>query len=604
MSHPSANYIQIGPADPRSPDDILADGQRHHAAGRLGEAEAAYRRALELAPTHPNALHLLGVIALQVGKPAVAVELIGQAVAHAPRSPAFFSNLAIALRRVGRLGEAAAAGRQAVALDRGFADGYLNLANVLMDLQAYPEAIDTLGALIALRHDLVDQRLSLVRALILANRNGEALAALRRLLAWAPGHQPAYVNLGVVLKKNGRTDAAIDAYGRALTLAPDDPGALNNLGTALQEEDRDEEALACFRKAIAIKPDYADAHLNSGLALRAANRIDEAIAAAREALRRNPALAEAHTLVGYCLLLKGELGEGFAEYEWRSRMADFSSPKRSFPTPVWDGRDAEGRTILIHDEQGVGDAIQFARYAAIVRARGARVIVECNTQLTRLLSSMPGADEVIGRFSPLPPHDVHVSLLSLPHLLGTTLADVPADVPYLRAEPELVRRWRERMGPRKGLRVGLVWAGNPEFKDDRNRSPGLGAFLPLLDVSGGEFFALQKGAGRRDLESLAGQLPDSFIDLGVGIENFADTAAIMMSLDLVISSCTAPPHLAGALARPVWTILPFNCDWRWLEHGSTTPWYPTMRLFRQERRGDWAPAIARVREALAEAAAG
>ncbi|WP_431857294.1 tetratricopeptide repeat protein [Azospirillum sp.] len=592
------------PVDVQRLQALLNAGQAHHGAGRLGEAEACYRQILEALPNQPDALHLLGVIALQVGKPAPAVELFAQAIRNGGGNAGVFSNLCMALRRLGRLDEAVAAGQQAVKLDANLADAYNNLANVLMDKQMYGEAADALQTLIRLRPAGIDNRLQLARALILSSRHQEAADMLLAFQRTDPAASAGiYVNLGVALKKLGRTAQAADAYRVGLLVNPSDEGLLNNLGSMLlQEDDGDPEAVACLRHAIAAKPDFADAHLNMSLAYRGENRIDESIASARTALRFNPQLAEAHTSVSFGLLLKGELEEGFRAYEWRTLMTDFPSPKRSFTTPVWDGRRFEGMTILIHDEQGVGDAIQFARYAQMVRARGARVIVECNTQLVRLLSAMPGIDGVIGRFTPLPAHDAHVSLLSLPHQLGTTLDSIPADVPYLKAEPELTAQWADRMGPRKGLRVGLVWAGNPEFKDDRNRSPRLGAVLPLLDVPGVEFFALQKGAGRQDLETYRDRLPANFVDLGDGIGNFADTAAIMMNLDLVISSCTAPPHLAGALARPTWTILPFNCDWRWLLEGDTTPWYPTMRLFRQERRGDWGPVVARVREALAEAA--
>lgn len=586
---------------PATPAATLAAGQAHHAAGRLAEAEAAYRAVLGAVPGQPDALHLMGVIALQVGKPAIAVELIGQAIRGNPRAAGFHANLCAALRRLGRLEEAAEAGRRAVDLDPTLADGFHNLANALADLDRHAEAAEALKTLLALRPQLTDQRLQRARALILADRPADAVEELDALLAREPRRADAYINMGVALKKLGRVADAIAAYRTALEIAPDDPGALNNLGTALQEEDRYEEAADCFRQAIAAKPESGDAYVNLGLALRALGRVDEALEAARQGADRNPGQAEARTGLGFLLLLKGDLEAGFREYEWRTRMADFPSPRRHFSIPAWDGGDCAGRTILVHDEQGVGDAIQFIRYAPLLKARGARVVVECNTQLTRLLSSMPGVDAVIGRFTQPPPVDAYVSLLSLPHLLGTTPETVPAEVPYLFAEPELAARWGERLGPRRGLRVGLVWAGNPEFKDDRNRSPGLAAFRPLLDVPGVEVYALQKGNGRRDLETWPEPLPPNFTDLGPEIGNFADTAAAMRHLDLVISSCTGPTHLAGALGRPTWTVLPMACDWRWLDHGDTTVWYPTMRLFRQERRGEWGPVVERVRTALEEA---
>lgn len=584
-------------------DKLFAVGAAHHGAGRLAEAEAAYRQALTADPNHVETLHMMGVLALQAGKPAAAVDLIAQAIRRKPNVAVYHSNLGTAYRRMGRLDDAVAAGRQAMALDGDFIDGMINLSNALCDKGAFADAVPLLQKIIRKKPENLDQRLLLARAQILSDQCEEAVQTMRDLLRINPRHAAALINMGVALKKLNRFEEAVAAYNAALDISPNDPGALNNLGTAYQEQDRNLEAIDCFRRAVAARPGYADAHLNLSLALRAEGRIEEAAAEARIAMTHNPQSPEAHTSLGFCLLLSGKLEEGFAEYEWRSKMTDFSSPRRSFAAPAWDGSDPAGKTILVHDEQGVGDAIQFIRYAPMLRARGARVIVECNTQLLRLLGAMDGVDQVIGRFTEPPPHDLHVSLLSLPHLLKTRLDSVPGDVPYLRAEPALTEAWRDKLGPPgQGLRVGVVWAGNPEFREDRNRSPGLAAFLPLFDAPGVRFFALQKGPGRRDLPGLQDKLKENFVDLNEEINNLADTAAIMMNLDLVISSCTAPPHLAGALGRPVWTILPQSCDWRWLSQGDLTPWYPSMRLFRQEKRGDWAPVIGRVRAALDDAA--
>jgi tetratricopeptide (TPR) repeat protein len=589
----------------RQPDAAgkTAEGLALHGRGDLAGAERLYREALNLDQNHADAWHLLGAVALQANNPAAALELIAQAIRRNNRSPAYYSNLGSALRRLGRLEEAVAAGKQAIALDGDFVDALSNLANILIDLRRSAEAVPLLTRVVKLRPDLVDHRLNLARAQILADKSDDAVATLQELLRLVPNHAPALINLGVALKKTGKTDDAIAAYRKALEAAPNDPGALNNLGTALQEEQRYREAEACFRQALAARPGYADAHLNLSLTLRHLDRVDEAVEEARKSLALKADSAEAHTALGFALLLKGELKEGFAEYEWRSRMADFSSPQRSFTSPPWNGEPPAGKTILVHDEQGVGDAIQFARYAPMLQARGARVIFECNGQIVRLMSRLKGVDQVVGRSPSPPPHDMHVSLLSLPYLLGTTLEAIPASGPYLSPEPEAAEAWRRKLGPRTALRVGVVWAGNPEFREDRIRSPGLAAFAPLFDVPGVEFYALQKGGGRKDLAQMAGRLPSSFIDLGEEIGNFADTAAIMTNMDLIISSCTAPPHLAGALGRPTWVVLPAACDWRWLQKTVWTPWYPAMRLFRQDACGDWGPVIERVRLELTQAAA-
>ncbi|MBP2316161.1 tetratricopeptide repeat protein [Azospirillum soli] len=586
----------------RHPDPaaLLHAGMAHHGAGRAAQAEALYRQALDARPNHPDALHLLGVLALQAGNPAAAAGLIGQAIRFDAGNPVFFSNLAITLRRLGRREDAAAVCRRALALAPDFADALNNLSNILSDQDDHGGEAAALRRLLRLKPFLTDQRLQLGRALLLDGRPEEAVEAFMTLLGILPASVAAYTNLGVALRRLGRLDEAVAAYRSALGFSPGEPGTLNNLGIALQELGAYAEAVACFHRAIAVKPEDAATHLNLSLAARDEMRVDASIALARRAVRLDPAQAEGHTALGFGLLLQGRLEEGFAEYEWRSRMADFPSPRRGFASPAWDGSDLTGRTLLIHDEQGVGDTIMLARYAPLLQSRGVRVHLECNRQLVRLLSSMPGIDGVIGRFEPPPPHDAHVALASVPHRLGTTLYTIPAETPYLRAEPELVRAWSERLSSEGGgrLRVGLVWAGNPEFKGDRLRSPGLAAFRPLLDVAGIDFYGLQKGPGRRDLEH-AGPLPASFTDLGATIGDFADTAAIMDQLDLIVSSCTGPAHLAGALGRPVWTVLPFAPDWRWLEHGVCTPWYPTMRLFRQERPGDWTGVLRLVRTALA-----
>jgi tetratricopeptide (TPR) repeat protein len=589
----------VSPTSTVAPNDLaahLAAGLADHGAGRLAEAANAYRRILAEQPAQADVLHLLGALTLQAGRPGTAADWIKRALRSGLDSAAGHSNLASALRRLGQLEEAQAQCRLALASEPDFGDAFNNLANVLTEQGRHAQAAAALRRLLRLRPQLTEPRLRLAQALILAGRSEEAVGELRTLLDITPQSALAHANLGMACRRLGRGAEAVDHYRRALGFAPGDAGILNNLGVALQDLGQLDEAAACLRQAIALQPEAAYAQLNLSLVARDQMRVGALIAGARVAVRLDPALAEAHAALGFGLLLNGDLEEGFVEYEWRSRMADFPSPQRTFDSPAWDGGDITGRTLLVHDEQGVGDTIMFVRYAPLLQARGVRVIVECNLQLLRLLSSMPGIEGVVGRFNRLPPYDVHVALASLPHRLGTMLYTIPAEVPYLRAEPARIAAWAERMGRPRGLRVGLVWAGNPAFKADSIRSPRLKAFLPLLETPGVEAFGLQKGAGRQDLETTA--VPAGFTDLGAEITDFADTAAIMENLDLVISSCTAPAHLAGALGRPVWTVLPFAPDWRWLDRGLCTPWYPTMRLFRQDRRGDWAPVMARVRAAL------
>jgi hypothetical protein len=329
---------------------------------------------------------------------------------------------------------------------------------------------------------------------------------------------------------------------------------------------RYEEAMPCLERAIGLRPDLAIIHWNRAIAL----------------------------------LLEGRLTEGWAEAEWR--FAYTPALRRDFPQPAWDGRsDLAGRTILLHAEQGLGDAIQFCRYAPMVAARGGgdRVVLECQPELAALLTTAPGVAQVVRRGDPLPPFELHCPLLSLPHRFGTTLATIPAAVPYLTPDPDKVRAWQSRLaadGP--GRKVGLAWAGSPGHANDRQRSCRLSDFAPLANVPGVTFYSLQLGpTGEQATNPPPGlRLLDPTADL----RNFADTAALVANLDLVISVDTAVVHLAGALAKPTWVLLPFNPDWRWLRDREDSPWYPTMRLFRQSERGNWKSTIERVASELRE----
>ncbi|OYQ31471.1 hypothetical protein CHU95_20180 [Niveispirillum lacus] len=579
------------------PPDLFAAASADHDAGRINEALAGYRAVLDRNPAHAGALHRLGILHLQTGDFVAALPVLERAVMAEPDGAVQHSNLASALRRLGRLPEALNACIQALRLSPDFVDAHINLVNILDQMQRYGDAIRAQKQLISLRPYQGEARLQLARLLILDNRPEEAVEALYDLLGMQPLSVHAYTNLGVALRRLGRLDDAAAAYRTALGFAPDDTGLLNNLGIVLQDQYRYPEAMDCFRQALVRQPNSATTHLNLSVAYREEMRIAQSVDCARAAVRCDPSLAAAHTALAVSLLMQGEYEEGLAEYEWRSRMADFPSPRRDFTSPVWDGSDRAGGTLLVHDEQGVGDALQFVRYLPMLKARGFKVILECNSQLVRLLGRMPGVDQVVGRFQPLPPHDAHISLLSLPYLLGARVDNVPAQVPYLATEPDVQAHWANRLSDFAGVKVGLVWAGNPEFKADRLRSPGLRAFRPLLDLPGVSFFGLQKGPGRQDLDTI-GPLPVSFTDLGPEIGDFADTAAIMANLDLIITSCTGPAHLAGGLGRPTWTVLPFSPDWRWLAAGEDTFWYPTMRLFRQPERGDWGTVIGRVSAAL------
>ena len=417
----------------------------------------------------------------------------------------------------------------------------------------------------------------------------EAAAAARAAIELAPDLPEAHLNSGNALSGLERFDEATTAMARTVALRPDHAKAHCGLGYALEKQDRLPEAEAACRRAADLNPDLGEAWANLGRILNEQGRTAEALGAYAAAVRARPDNPKDHWNLALALLLNGHLVEGFAEYEWRWRYDGFPSPRRSFARPAWAGEPLEGRTILLHAEQGLGDTIQFARYVPAVARLGGRVVLEAHTPLRRLLGGLEGVTVMAALGGPLPAFDVHCPLLSLPRLLGT----IPTDVPYLGAEVGAVAEWRANLGG--GLKVGLVWAGNPGHANDGNRSLPLAELAPLLRTPGVRFFSLQKDPRPGDRETL---MDLGVVDLGPNLDDFADTAAALTVLDLLVTVDTSVAHLAGALGRPVWLLLPFLPDWRWMTERSDSPWYPTMRLFRQNRRGDWAGVVGRVAEAL------
>lgn len=458
-----------------------------------------------------------------------------------------------------------------------------------------------------------------------------AAATIARAVELAPDAALYRCNLGVARQKSGDRTGAKAAFLQALRLKPAYPDALSNLGGLLDDEGRPAEALAAFRAAIALRASHADAHNNMGAALRHLKRDDEAIAAFRQAIALRPGMVEAHdnlalalhdrgdmaeAIAAYdaglarhpnhpkarwgralALLAAGDFGRGWPEYEWRWRVPDHPAPRR-FAQPPWDGGALAGRRLLLHTEQGLGDAIQFVRYAPLLAARGAAVMLEAPGPLIGLLRSLPGLTHLIERGAALPPFDSHAPLLSLPGLCGTTLDTIPVDLPYLAPPADLADVWARRLAGRPGLKVGLVWRGNPDHRSDRERSlppDELAPLLaPLLAVPGVSWLSLQKDARPEELAALGGAVDDA----GARLESFAHTAAVVSNLDLVVSVDTAVAHLAGALGRPVWILLASNPDWRWMHDRADSPWYPSARLFRQGAPGDWAAVVAAMAAAL------
>ena len=485
-----------------------------------------------------------------------------------------------------------AANRAAVAFRPLDAAAHHNLGRVLLRAGRLADAAASFGVAAALDHGSAAARADLGLAFARLGRTAEAVVAFREALWRAPGDADAHANLGTALAALGQRNAAVAAFTEAIRLRPDHADAYSNLGVTLAAMDRTDEAAAACAAAIRFRPDHANAHANLGLALIALGRFEEAIAAFARAIAIEPRHPNANLNLALVLLLLGRFERGWEAYEHRGLASRNGGAQRASALPQWRGEPLDGRTVLLHAEQGLGDTIQFARYAPLVARRGAgRVLLLVQAPLRRLLAGLPGVDGLLMPGEALPPFDLHCPLLSLPGVFRTALDTVPAEIPYLRPEPGAAARWRERLTPLHGLRVGLVWSGNPGHTDDRNRSVPFEALSPLWRVPGVSWVGLQVGQRAGDPRRAG----DSAVhDLSPALGDFAETAAAIAALDLVVTVDTAVAHLAGALGQPVWLLLPRVPDWRWLLGREDSPWYPTARLFRQERPGDWAGVIGRV----------
>ena len=423
----------------------------------------------------------------------------------------------------------------------------------------------------------------------------EAHRVLVRAVELNPEDPDGHTHLGALLRQQGRLEASVESYAASCRLDPEPAVRHYNLGWALHAAQRHDEAAACYRAAIGRQPDFADAHANLGVVLRETGAIEAALQACRTALKFAPDDAEIHTNLGHWLLLAGQFEEGWREFEWRFG-TPFSAPARQFAQPRWEGETSRDRVVLLHAEQGFGDVIQSCRYVPLVAER-ARVVLEVPPSLLRLLAGLGGVERIVAVGDPLPPFDLHCPLMSLPRVFGTRLDTIPARIPYLSAAPDRVAAWRERLVGLPGRRVGLVWAGSPTASETlRTRSTTLDRLAPLGEVPGISFVSLQKGAAAAQTRTPpAGMIVHDWTD---ELTDFAETAALIEALDLVISIDTSVAHLAGALGKELWLLNRFNACWRWLLGRTDSPWYPTLRQFRQKRLGDWDGVMRNVQNAL------
>jgi len=504
--------------------------------------------------------------------------------------------LGASLAAQGKLQAATVSLRKAIALKPDFAEAHNNLGNVLKDRGKAEAAVDSFRRAIALKPDLAEAHNNLGNALKDLGQVTDAEGSLRHAVTLNPAYAEAYSNLGNALQELGRLDEAAESLRQALVLKPDLAGAHSNLGNVLTEQDRPEAALAALETAIRLQPNLAEAHNNRGNALRALGRFDAALASFEKAAALQPDYAEARWNESLCRLLLGDFEQGWKLYEWRWNKPGAVDKARKFAVPLWLGKKPlAGKRILLHAEQGIGDTLQFCRYAPLLEADGAVVIVEVQPALKSLLGGLTGGTELVARGEPLPPFDCHCPLMSLPLASATRLETVPAAVPYLQADPDMVEAWRSRLGQSSAPRVGLVWSGNPAHKNDRNRSIPL-PMVAKLTVAEAQFVSLQKDL--RDGDKPVLDEISNLRHVGDDLRDFADTAALIALMDVVVTVDTAVAHLAGAMGKAVWVLLPANPDFRWLTDRDDSPWYPTARLFRQTTAGDWQSVIGQVGEAL------
>jgi tetratricopeptide (TPR) repeat protein len=602
--------------------------------GRLDEAIEHFRRALDLRPDDATVHCNLGIAFAHRGRLENALTSFGEAVRLDPLHADARANFGNALRETGRVEEAVSHLREALALQPNHGAAHLNLGLALLSLKRPDEAVGHLRQGIRFSPTEATAHNSLGLALAERNDLAEAAACFEEARRLRPDFVDAHANLGMALGRLGKAAGALAALREAARLEPRSPGILNALGAALGQLGDHPASLGPIQEAVRLRPDFVAALVNQGNSLRCCGHIDEALASLRRAVelksdevdghhdlalvysdlgRPAEALAEFETTLrlrpdfpmcrknrALVRLRTGDWAHGWQEYEWRWQCGEL--PERACAQPRWDGGELAGRTILLWAEQGVGDTLQFVRFAALVKERGATVLLECPAALHPLLTSCGGIDRLVAAgAAEVPVFDYHVPLMSLPGILGTTTDSIPAAIPYLSAEPTLIERWHRELAPVAGFRIGVCWQGNPKFAADRLRSFPLHHLAPIAGLPGVRLVSLQTGPAVQQIAELCGRI--EVVDLGKRLTQtpgaFLDSAAVIHNLDLVIACDTAIAHLAGALGKPVWLALPYAADWRWLMNRSDTPWYPTMRLFRQTKPREWESVFSRMATELA-----
>ena len=621
-------------------DKLLQTATAYHQSGKLGEAEAAYLKLLGVEAAHIDGLRLLGGLYLQMGRFAAAADYLQKAALLRPKDPEILTNLGIALYKAGHKDEAAARYQQALDVQPDYVSALNHMGSLFHEAGRLNDAIEVYGRVLHKNPDSASAHYHYANSLYVAGRANEAIARYEHALKLKPDYLEAMINLGMALSQIGKGEQSRQWLGiaqswfeKALKADPKNVTAMNNIGNVLRQQGKPEQALTYYREALRISPSYAQAAINMATSLRDVNQLDEAIEACCEALRLTPDSTDARINMGSFFQDQGRHKEAIAIYSevltlkpesldaawnkslsllalgrydegWPLHETGLGIPhmRGEYPSPQrrWQGENFVGKRLLIWAEQGLGDNLQFIRYAALCKQRGGTIIVMCPRPLRALFRNCSFIDEVPDVVEEKD-FDLHAPMMSLPFIFKTTVATIPAPIPYLFISDEARVRWAGKITG-KGLKVGLVWSGNPRENQlnahmiDRRRSINLQMLLPLFDVAGVQFYNLQMGTNAAQIDEYG--LRDRIMDVMTDVKDFEDTGALIEQLDIVLSVDTSVVHLAGGLGKPVWVMSRFDACWRWLQNRSDSPWYPTARVFGQSAPGDWTEVVAQIREAL------
>lgn len=591
----AAESVAPDRSEPTS-DGLCEAGLKHLQAGRPLEAQLCCQQALATDATHADSLHLMGLISLQTGQLDHAVQWLSLAIRQKPNAD-YLSTLGFTLKQAGRLEEALAVFDRAVQFKPEDAELWRQLGGTLAALNRASDALLAYQHVLQLNPSHWEAAYQSGNLLHQMDRFEEALACFDLCCRWQGDNSPALFARARTLRALERYEASLADYRHLHALAPDDAIICNNVGDALLHLDRPEEGLEWFDRALRLRPELVEVLGNRALALFQLHRYEDAATAYAALKQIDPGDAKSAWQLAHLKLVAGDFATGWAEREARWRVKDFSPEYPKFSQAKWLGQEEiRGKTILICVDEGLGDTLQFTRYVPALAARGATIILVVQEALRPLLKSLPGVSHCLAFGSPqLPPFDLHCPIMSLPLAFGTTLETIPPS-DYLPPLPaERIKGWQDRLGEHRRLRVGLVWSGNPNQGNDRNRSMPLETLLPLLDVDA-TFVSLQKDVRPGDKTVLEART--EILDVASDLTDFVETSALIANLDLVITVCTSVAHLAGTLGRPTWVMLPYVGDWRWLDGRDDSPWYSSVCLFRQDETRDFARVVERVRTEL------